>query len=87
MILYYILLRCYCYTYSILIEYKLYSLIDDMRWLNLAAAKTKVVNKRIQSLCVHPIESKLLILAGSIDGTLGKSFLHQYSETFLKVPF
>lgn len=47
------------------------SVAKEMRQLCLAALRTKIVNRRIQSLCIHPIESKLLVAAGSVEGCLG----------------
>uniref|UniRef100_A0A1B6CKM1 WD repeat-containing protein 76 n=1 Tax=Clastoptera arizonana TaxID=38151 RepID=A0A1B6CKM1_9HEMI len=46
-------------------------LINDLRGLNVTALQPKVVNKRIQSLCVHPTEEKLLVIAGGTNGGLG----------------
>lgn len=47
------------------------SVAKEMRQLCLAALRTKVVSRRIQSLCLHPMESKLLVIAGCVDGSLG----------------
>lgn len=47
------------------------SVVKEMRQLRLATLRTKVVGRRIQSLCVHPMESKLLVLAGCVGGSLG----------------
>lgn len=46
------------------------SLIGDMRKLKFASFE-RVTPTRTQSMCIHPMESKLLIIAGSKSGELG----------------
>ncbi|XP_046687050.1 WD repeat-containing protein 76-like [Homalodisca vitripennis] len=44
-------------------------LIQDMRQMQLTAV-AKVNSSRIQGICVHPLESKLLVISGSTGGEL-----------------
>ncbi|XP_054262099.1 WD repeat-containing protein 76-like [Macrosteles quadrilineatus] len=46
------------------------SLIQDMRKLEFATLQ-KVTKSKVHSMCVHPMENKLLIVVGSTQGELG----------------